>query len=294
MNREKLCKLSKEEIASKPLFARKDKLAFLSAVIISSGSLLIHGESVAVTFFTENEQLALSVSALAGELTGRECKINRKNKRREIIIENALGLLCACKVLNTDEGITVLGGIAEEFTEEQSAVAYIRGAYLGAGSLSAGKYHLEFSFGRKSIAEDFAALLKKHGMQMRIAVRASRAVVYTKDSEAISDCLALMGAAKAVLELNSIMASRQMNGRINRQQNCDFYNIDKQVNTGLNQCAFIREMDLRELSPTLKQTAEARLKYPDYSYEQLGALLGVSKSGLKNRLKRLKEIHDGK
>jgi len=35
-----------------------------------------------------------------------------------------------------------------------------------------------------------------------------------------------------------------------------------------------------------------RLAHPDYSYEQLAALLGITKSGLKNRLRRLKEIYE--
>ena len=117
-------------------------------------------------------------------------------------------------------------------------------------------------------------------------------MVYLKESEAISDCLALMGAAKAVLSLNSIMAQRQMSEHINRQQNCDMHNIDKQINTGISQCAYLRELDMNALSGTLEETARARLEHPDYSYEQLGALLGVSKSGLKNRLRRLKEIYD--
>ena len=287
----KIGKARKEEIAARPIFALKDKLAFLSALIISSGSLIIHGNGVSVTVSTENEKLEECLSALVSETTGKECKVTQKGRRREIIVESALGLLCACKVLERDNGIKVCEHIAEEFCEEQSAAAYIRGAYLGAGSLSAGKYHLEFSFGRKSIAQDFSQMLSRFGIDTRLAVRGTRAVVYAKDGESISDCLALMGAPKAVLALNEIMAQRLMREHINRQQNCDMHNIDKQITTGLNQCAFLRELDTRELSETLRETVEARLKFPEYSYEQLGTILGISKSGLKNRLRRLQEIY---
>lgn len=288
----KIGKTSKEEIAEKPLFARKDKLAFLSGLIISSGSLIIHGGDVSVTLSTENEKLCSLVCALALEFTGRECKTERKRKRIDITAQSALGLLCACKVLERGDGISVCEHIAEDFRESESAVAYIRGAYLGAGSLSAGKYHLEFSFGRKSIAEDFSQMLSHFGIVTRLAVRGTRAVVYAKDSESISDCLALMGAPKAVLSLNEIMAQRLMREHINRQQNCDMHNIDRQITAGLSQCAFLRELDTSELSVSLRETAEARLNFPDYSYEQLGSMLGISKSGLKNRLKRLKAIYD--
>lgn len=288
----KIGKASKEEIAEKPLAGANEKLAFMSALIISSGSLIIHGDSVAVTVSTENERLERTVRAIASELAGGECRVTRKGKRSEIVMENALEMLCACKILDSSNGLSVCERIADEFKNERGAVAYIRGAYLGAGSLSAGKYHLEFSFGRKSIAEDFAELLSRYGIAAKIAVRGTRAVVYLKESEAISDCLALMGASKAVLSLNSIMAQRQMSEHINRQQNCDMHNIDKQINTGISQCAYLRELDMNALSGTLEETARARLEHPDYSYEQLGALLGVSKSGLKNRLRRLKEIYD--
>lgn len=288
----KIGKASKEEIAEKPLAGANEKLAFMSALIISSGSLIIHGDSVAVTVSTENERLERTVRALASELAGGECRVTRKGKRSEIVMENALEMLCACKILDSSNGLSVCERIADEFKNERGAVAYIRGAYLGAGSLSAGKYHLEFSFGRRSIAEDFSELLSRYGIAAKIAVRGTRAVVYLKESEAISDCLALMGAAKAVLSLNSIMAQRQMSEHINRQQNCDMHNIDKQINTGISQCAYLRELDMNALSGTLEETARARLEHPDYSYEQLGALLGVSKSGLKNRLRRLKEIYD--
>jgi phosphotransferase system HPr (HPr) family protein len=116
-------------------------------------------------------------------------------------------------------------------------------------------------------------------------------VVYCKSGAGICDCLALMGAAKAVLRLNSILVDRQMAEHLNRQQNCDLYNIDKQIDTGLRQCAHIRSLPLDTLTPALKDTAAARLQHPDYSYEQLAAALGISKSGLKNRLRRLEQMH---
>ncbi len=289
----RLCRDSKEEIAQKPIFSRRDKLAFFSALVFSSGSLLIHGESVAVSLLTENEYLIASVRSVVESLTGKECRITRKGRRNEILVENALSLLCACKVLDTSDGsVTVCNRIAPEFAEEQSAAAYIRGAYLGSGSLSAGKYHLEFSFGRKTLAEDFASLLQRYGIGTGLAVRKSRAVVYAKDSEKISDCLALMGAGKAVLAFNSLLAERQMSEHLNRQQNCDMHNIDKQIDTGLRQCEFLRALEPDDLSPVLRETAAARLAHPDFSYEQLAQATGVSKSGLKNRLRRLREIYE--
>ena len=41
-----------------------------------------------------------------------------------------------------------------------------------------------------------------------------------------------------------------------------------------------------------KHPTAARLAHPDFSYEQLAQATGVSKSGLKNRLRRLREIYE--
>lgn len=286
---------SKEEIAARPLHKSREKKAFLSALIFSAGSLVIHGSDVAVELTTANEALVPVVTALAAEVAGKACSVRRKQKTALIRICDARTLLTACRVFDEKDGeITVCEHIAPEFIGDRgAATAYVRGAYLGAGSLSAGKqYHLEFSFGRKTLADDFAALLGSLGFSVKQAVRKGRAVVYTKESQGISDCLALMGATKAMLRLNSLLAARQFSEHLNRQQNCDMYNIDRQIDTGLKQCAYLKELDLDALSPPLREAALARLQNPDLSYEQLGTLLGIGKSGVKNRLRRLKERYD--
>lgn len=288
----KLCKASKEELALKPLASRGEKAAFLSAVIFTSGSLLIHGSRVSASVSTQNEFLAKAVSDAAQSLTGKAAEVSRVGKTSEVLISDAVELLGECRVLNSESWV-VCDGIDKALTRERAdAAAFVRGAYLGGGSLIVPKYHLEFSFGKKTIAEDFAALILRFGIKTELTAHRGRAVVYTKDSEHISDCLALMGGVKAVLSLNSIIAARQMSAHINRQQNCDMHNIDKQINTGLNQCAYLKELDLSVVSQGLKEAAQMRLAHPDYSYEQLAALLGITKSGLKNRLRRLKEIYE--
>ncbi len=288
----KLCKASKEELALKPLASRGEKAAFLSAVIFTSGSLLIHGSRVSASVSTQNEFLAKAVSDAAQSLTGKAAEVSRVGKTSEVLISDAVELLGECRVLNSESWV-VCDGIDKALTRERAdAAAFVRGAYLGGGSLIVPKYHLEFSFGKKTIAEDFAALILRFGIKTELTAHRGRAVVYTKDSEHISDCLALMGGVKAVLSLNSIIAARQMSAHINRQQNCDMHNIDKQINTGLSQCAYLKELDLSVVSQGLKEAAQMRLAHPDYSYEQLAALLGITKSGLKNRLRRLKEIYE--
>ena len=287
------CKKCKAELTSGRLSSREEKLAFIAAIVLSSGSLIIHGESVSLTLQTQNAALVKTVNALTYELIGRECTPEKKgNKAVEIILSDALPLLTMCGVLAvTDGNIRISEHVSRDYFEGRVSAAFVRGAFLGSGSISLGKkYHLECAFGRKGIAEDFVEMLACYGIAAKTAERNYSVVAYVKDSDAISDVLALMGATKAVLSFNSIVAARQMNEHVNRQKNCDVYNIDKQVEASLRLCNQLMELDLCDLSEPLSETARARLEHPDYSYAQLSELLGVSKSGLKNRLKKLELI----
>ena len=287
------CKKCKAELTVGKFHTRKEKLAFTSALVLSAGSLLIHGNSVSVTFQTQNSALVKTVNALSTELTGRECEAEKRgSKTSEITLMNAFSLLIECGILSISDGsVTISEHVHREYFGDRTAAAFVRGAFLGSGSISLGKkYHLEFSFGRRSIAEDFCEMLQSRGITARIAERKDRWVVYVKDSVAISDVLAFMGAGKAVLSFNSVAAARQMTEHINRQKNCDMHNIDKQVEASVRLRSLLMERDLSELSGPLYETARARLEHPDYSYAQLSELLGVSKSGLKNRLKKLERI----
>lgn len=291
------CKKCKTELAAGKFHTRREKLAFTAALVLSAGSLLIHTGSVSVTFQTQNPALAKTVNSLSSELTGRECTVTeRGSKTSEVTLVNAFTLLVECGVLCVNDGsVTLCEHVNRDYFDDRTASAFVRGAFLGSGSISLGKkYHLECSFGRKSIAEDFCEMLMGRGITARLAVRKTRAVVYVKDSVAISDVLALMGAARAVLSFNSIVAMRQMTEHINRQKNCDMHNIDKQVEASVRLRSRLADIDLDKLSAPLRDTARARIEYPDYSYEQLAELLGVSKSGLKNRLRKLERISEGK
>ncbi|MDE7395835.1 MAG: DNA-binding protein WhiA [Clostridiales bacterium] len=286
-----LCVLAKEELSEKPLFSRTEKLAFLSALIFSSGSLIMGRGEVSVKMTTESEALVKAVCVCTESVIGRAPVVSG-NLRKDIEIPHAASLLLdACVLTEKDGEIAVYEGIAPLFTT-QAAAAYVRGAFAGAGSLTSEKYHLEFTFGSRAIADDFLKLLEQISVHGKLAVRKERAVVYVKDGEEICDCLALMGAGKACLQLNAIMAERHMSGEMNRKRNCDLYNIDKQIDAGLRQVAFLKELNLDELTWPLREAAALRMAHPESSYEELAAMLGISKSGFKNRLKRLQAIYE--
>ena len=287
-----LCALAKEEVAEKALFSHTEKLAFLSGLIFSSGSLVMGRGEVSVQLTTESAPIAKAVCACVESVIGR-APTQSGTRRKTIEIPHAANLLLDACVLTDHEGhIAVHEGIAPAFRSSAAAAAFVKGAFFGAGSLTSPKYHLEFTFGSHAVARDFLALLEAVSVHGKLAVRQERAVVYIKDGDEICDCLALMGANKACLQLYALMVDREANGRANRKRNCDMHNIDKQTEAGVRQSAFLKALDLSALSPPLRAAAEARIAHPESSYEELGELLGISKSGVKNRIKRLQAIYE--
>ena len=53
------------------------------------------------------------------------------------------------------------------------------------------------------------------------------------------------------------------------------------------------EMGLSELSDILRETAKARLENEEMSLQELADLMEVSKSGIRNRFRRLEQIYTG-
>ena len=147
------------------------------------------------------------------------------------------------------------------------------------------------------MAEDLRALLDRYGIAAKITDRKEKSVVYIKDSEGVSDCLALMGASDAVLGLNSEAATRQFRQYMNRQNNCDLANISKTVNAAVRQCEDIelidRKIGLAGIGEKLEVVARARLNAREASFSALAESLGLSKSTLKNRLAKIGEIAAG-
>jgi DNA-binding protein WhiA len=82
-----------------------------------------------------------------------------------------------------------------------------------------------------------------------------------------------------------------MRNNANRAANCDFGNITKQVVTAARQIekidALYKSGEIRTLTQKLQETAAVRLANPDATYEDLAEILGITKSGVVNRLRKI-------
>ncbi len=178
--------------------------------------------------------------------------------------------------------------------------AYIRGAFLGGGSVSDPtlRYHLEFDIKHEGYAEQLLRVLEKSGFRAKKTYRKGRYIVYIKDYETIADVLGTTGAVNAVMEIYNASIQKDIRNTVNRRANCEFANIDKVAKTAAQQLSAIRKiqnsMTFEDLPETLKEIAILRINNPECSLKELGEMTNppIGKSGVNHRLKRLIEIAD--
>ena len=137
--------------------------------------------------------------------------------------------------------------------------------------------------------------MEEKGFRFKIAERKNVWAVYIKDSASICDMLAYLGADKAVLTLNNLLIEREIRNNANRQKNCITANIDKSVDASEKHIAAINKIRAREgmfdrLAPHLKEIAAARVENPFSTLDELADKLGLTKSCVNHRLRKITEI----
>jgi DNA-binding protein WhiA len=171
--------------------------------------------------------------------------------------------------------------------------AYLRGAFLGGGSLSLGRSpHLELRTASPESTALLVRLARAEGVDLAIADRATHAVAYAKSWEAIESLLAVMGAAETVLALEERAVVAETRSRANRLANADHANLVRTNRTARRQIAAIGRLDLDTVPDPLRDVAELRLRHPTESLRELAARAEppLTKASVQRRLRRLEEL----
>lgn len=183
--------------------------------------------------------------------------------------------------------------------DEQLARLYIREAFIKSGFVNAPdkECHLEILFKTRKQAEKIKNLLEKCDIQnVGITKKGTGTIVYIKDSETISEFLALIGANNAMLRFEETRVIKETRNNINRIVNCETANLNKTIDASIEQIKNIKLLKQKHkfhtLPENLQEIAELRLKHPDASYEELGKMLTkpIGKSGVSHRLNKINQI----
>jgi len=177
--------------------------------------------------------------------------------------------------------------------------SYLRGAFLGVGTISAPEkgYHIEFVCNSEILAGDVKKLINSFvDLHAKTVQRKNRHIVYIKESGQITDILNIMGAHSHLFAFENIKIMKEMRNKANRVSNCDSANLDKTINAAERQIEHIKKIEskkgLRFLPDKLYDVALVRLENPEAGLLELAEFMDppLKKSGIYNRLKKIEEI----
>ena len=219
-------------------------------------------------------------------------------RRRKYIVNIAAG--AAVTPLLTRLGFLEAGALRagtdmELIRKKCCRAAYLRGAFLGGGSVNRpeASCHLEIAAKSAAMGRALHALLRRLHFPVGLTDRHDTYVVYLKEGDAIMDFLALIGAEEAAEEIEVARNLKEVRAQVNRLVNVETANLQRAVDAAADQLAAIERLTvagrLAMLSDDLRETAEMRRAHPELSMAELAALCHISKSGMSHRLRKIRK-----
>lgn len=206
----------------------------------------------------------------------------------------------AVKMWDYEAGMPIFRDTIEGVLIQQSCCkrAYIRGAFLAAGSISNPNksYHFEIVCRTMEQAKQLQEVINSFDMDAKVVERKKHYIVYLKEGSQIVDILNVMEAHVALMNLENVRILKEMRNSVNRKVNCETANISKTVNAAVKQLediTYIRDkIGLESLPDNLREIARLRLEYPEAPLKELGTYLNppVGKSGVNHRLRKISII----
>lgn len=301
----------KEELSEQISTRRHCQIAEIAAIISLCGQVLISvDDKYCIRIHTENIAVARKYFTLLRKTFNIETEVSirrnaylKKNRTYIIVIlkhEDAVRVLQATRLINEHYEIGEELSLLNNVIIQNSCCrrAFIRGAFLASGSISAPEkfYHFEIVCVAEEKAKQLKELIGTFEIDAKIVVRKKYFVVYIKEGSQIVDILNVMEAHVALMEFENVRILKDMRNSINRQVNCEAANINKTVSAAVKQIediVYIRDtIGFGELSFGLEEIAQVRLKNPNATLKELGELLEepVGKSGVNHRLKKLSNL----
>lgn len=307
---------TKAELCGKTFDSGCCKLAALSAFVRTAGSVIsendvygfcVSGQAECVKYF----------AGIINELFSQSVEFNYSAKHGargkepvgfSLISSRSAEILIELGIFKVEGGGLAISLEPDGYITENECCkkAYVAGAFMGGGSVtvpaaddrsSSTGYHLEFVFSKYLTALSFSQLLCEQGFLPKLINRKESYVVYFKQNEEIKDLLAFIGASASVIKLSDLVVLRNVKNNINRTNNCEYHNISRQIDASIRSCAAVKTIEstvgLDVLPEDLKETAVARMEKSDLTLAELAAELGISKSCLNHRLRKLNDIAEG-
>jgi hypothetical protein len=190
------------------------------------------------------------------------------------------------------EGSTDAPGFDWDGARGHCRAAWLRGRFLAVGSLSLGARgaHLELVVPATE-GQELRRRLDEGGFRFTARLRRGRAVLTSKRTDTILSFLRSCGAGASVLEIESRLVMRQLQGHLNRVLNAETANLERTVASSARQLAIIEQLRaegrLGQLSAVDQQVAQARMDSPEASFTELAGTLGLSRARVQRAFGRI-------
>lgn len=297
----------KNEVAKFKVEGYDEMICEMAGLSPMCGVLTTKGGNIYIRYQTENAAVARRIFTFMKyffdfDISVTMAKSTQLKKNLYIIKLEDYG---AAQVLLSDmdflhgENVLIPNYCPEKLTSTtRGKKAYIRGAFLGSGSIvnPEKSYHLEFVCTNEAQANFLKKNINHFSLRAKVTERKEKYIVYLKEAEQISDLLSMISAYRSLLNFENIRVVKDMRNHVNRLVNCETANLNKIVGASLEQVKTIeyieQHLGLEKLQPQLQEAARLRLAYMDASLKDLAEMARpkVSKSTMNYRFNKLKEI----
>jgi hypothetical protein len=176
--------------------------------------------------------------------------------------------------------------------------AFLKGVFVGCGYLQDPEqaYHLELTVAGLWLAKRVHRVGKVLRLPFRFFKRRKRYVAYLKGRQSVVRFLKRLECFERALEVEDIVATRNLLGTVNRQVNFETANINKQISASERQIEEIQRLlehpDGEQIPEGLRQMAVMRVRFPQDTLDLLGKRFSppLSKSAVNHRLRRLSTL----
>lgn len=301
----------RSELGRMPLGAPAAQRAELAALLRSAGTLHLTGASgdpdrLRLELVTTSGAVVRRVHLLLGERYGLRPELSvqrpggmRRRSTYGVSLRGGAQQLATALDLLDAHGRPVRWLRDEVVADAEAGIAYLRGAFLAAGSVSApGRApHLEFLVTSDPVAHRLAALVEEvAGQRVGVVTGERRARVVAKSGDTIGVLLRTLGATDAYLAWEEQQLRRSLRNDANRLANADAANVRRAIDAARAQVVAVEAAVARVgwlgLGDDLRAVALARLANPSASLAELGQLCDppLHKSAVYRRLRRLEEL----
>lgn len=301
----------KSTLSAIPITNDRSLAAELYGFLHSAGSLSFLGKGrVKLSFSCDNASVARRYFSIIKELFGYSPNLYTKKggnlkKSVQYLIEfdnedYSLEILSFYKIFDPFDMIIKTEVDPIFLNSKTTQASYLKGIFLGCGYISppSKSYHLELNINHSQRAKYIVTLLKKNNIKANIFHRQEYHSVYIKQRESITTFLGVIGAHKAVFDLENIFIIKDIRNDTTRLVNSETANINKTINSSEAQIAAIQKIaekkGLDYLTEKLREAAYLRLSYPSAPLSELCEYFSprISRTAAYNRYSEIKKIAD--